>query len=141
MRKKNESGASLLEFALIAPMLIMLVMGIIDFGWLLSQQQDVRHGAREAARLAAVNAGDVAAMTGLACDAMQVSTGATITFDRGTGLVGATAGVTMTAPVNSLTGFSQLPFAGSIYPSTFTEALSFRLEQQASWTNGSGTCP
>lgn len=141
MRIRNESGASLLEFALIAPLLVMLLMGIIDFGWILSQQQDVRHGAREAARLAAVDAGDVAAMTVLACDAMQVSSGATITFDPGTGLVGATGTVTMVAPVTSLTGFSQVPFAGSIYPSTFTETLSFRLEQQASWTSGSGTCP
>ncbi len=140
-RRGTERGASLVEFALVAPLLIMLVMGIIDFGWILSQSQDVRHGAREAARLAAVDAGSVAAMTTLVCDAMNVSNGATVTFDRGSGSVGATGGVSIDAPVTTLTGFSSLPFVGALYPTVFTESLTFRLEQAANWTNGSGTCP
>ena len=140
-RRVTDRGASLVEFAMVAPLLIMLVMGIIDFGWILSQNQDVRHGAREAARLAAVDAGSVGAMTTLACNAMPVSNGATVTFDRGTGAVGATGVVTIDAPVTTLTGFSSLPFVGALYPTTFTESLTFRLEQAANWTNGSGTCP
>ena len=73
--RDRERGANLVEFALIAPLLIMLVMGIIDFGWILSTQQDVRHGAREAARVAAVNTGSTAAMGTLVCGAMNVSSG------------------------------------------------------------------
>lgn len=140
-RRAADHGASLVEFALVAPLLIMLVMGIIDFGWILSQNQDVRHGAREAARLAAVDAGSVVAMTSLVCDAMNVSSGATVTFDRGSGAVGATGQVTIQAPVTTLTGFSRLAFVGALYPTVFTESLTFRLEQAADWTNGSGTCP
>jgi Flp pilus assembly protein TadG len=140
-KRATERGASLVEFAMVAPLLIMLVMGIIDFGWILSQNQDVRHGAREAARLAAVDAGSVGTMTTLVCDAMNVSSGATVTFDRGTGLVGATGVVTIDAPVTTLTGFSSLPFVGALYPTMFSETLTFRLEQAANWTNGSGVCP
>ena len=137
----SERGASLVEFAMVAPLLIMLVMGIIDFGWILSQNQDIRHGAREAARLAAVDAGSVTVMTTLVCDAMNVSSGATVTFDPGAGSVGATGTVAVDSPVTTLTGFSSLPFVGALYPTTFTESLTFRLEQDATWTVGSGTCP
>lgn len=140
-RRMVERGASLVEFAMVAPLLIMLVMGIIDFGWILSQNQDVRHGAREAARLAAVDAGSVAAMTTLVCDAMNVSSGATVTFDRGSGTVGATGGINIDAPVTTLTGFASLPFVGALYPTTFSDTLTFRLEQAATWSNGSGICP
>jgi Flp pilus assembly protein TadG len=140
-KRVAQRGASLVEFAMVAPLLMMLVMGIIDFGWILSQNQDVRHGAREAARLAAVDAGSIASMTTLVCDAMNVSSGATVTFDPGAGSVGATGAVTVDSPVTTLTGFSSLPFVGAIYPTTFTESLTFRLEQAASWSSGSATCP
>jgi Flp pilus assembly protein TadG len=140
--RDRERGANLVEFALIAPLLIMLVMGIIDFGWILSTQQDVRHGAREAARLAAVNTDTTANMVTLVCGAMNVSSGAKVTFAGGGGAIGTTGTITLEAPVKSLTGFSSLPFANSIYPTTFTETVKFRLEQAASnWANGNGTCP
>jgi Flp pilus assembly protein TadG len=142
MGRDRERGANLVEFALIAPLLIMLVMGIIDFGWILSTQQDVRHGAREAARLAAVNTDNTANMATLACTAMNVSSGATVTFNTGGGAVGNSGSIVLVAPVASLSGFSSLPFAGALYPTTFTETVAFRLEQPASkWTDGSGTCP
>ena len=121
----------------------MLVMGIIDFGWILSTQQDVRHGAREAARVAAVNTGSTAAMATLVCGAMNVSSGSTVTFNKGGGAIGNTGSVSLTSPVTSLTGFAKLPFANAIYPTTFTESVAFRLEQPASlWSDGeSGSCP
>jgi Flp pilus assembly protein TadG len=140
--RDRERGANLVEFALIAPLLIMLVMGIIDFGWILSTQQDVRHGAREAARLAAVNAGDTATMASMVCDAMNVSSGAEVTFSYSGAAIGNSGSVVLEAPVTSLTGFATLPFANAIYPSTFTETVDFRLEQPATWATGTGgTCP
>ena len=56
-RGKGDEGAALVEFALIAPILFLLIFGVIEFGWAFSQNMDVRHGARETARLAAVNYG------------------------------------------------------------------------------------
>ena len=142
VRRDRERGANLVEFALIAPLLIMLVMGIIDFGWILSTQQDARHGAREAARLAAVNTDSTVNMTTLVCSSMNVSNGATVTFNTGGGAVGNSGSIILVAPVSSLTGFSSLPFASAVYPTTFTEDVTFRLEQPATkWANGSGTCP
>ncbi|MGH8929012.1 MAG: TadE/TadG family type IV pilus assembly protein [Acidimicrobiia bacterium] len=136
----RERGANLVEFAILAPLLVMLVLGIIDFAWILSTHQDVRHGAREAARLAAVSTDNEVAMAGLVCNAMNFSVGATITFSGGGGDIGDTGTVTVVSPVSSLTGFSSLPFAGAIYPTTFTESIDFRLEQPASWSNGGATC-
>ena len=53
-RRPRERGAVLVEFAIISPVLALLLFGVIEFGWAFSQNLDVRHGAREAARLAAV---------------------------------------------------------------------------------------
>lgn len=50
-----DRGASLVEFALVMPLLLLLLFGVIEFAWLFTQNLDVRHGAREAARLIAVN--------------------------------------------------------------------------------------
>ncbi len=142
MSRKRERGANLVEFALVAPLLIALVFGIVDFAWILSQQQDVRHGAREAARLAAVNTDTGPNMATLTCSAMNVSSGAVVTFGRTGDQPGDTGNVSVVSPVVSLTGFSSLPFVGAIYPTTFTEAITFRLEQLATWTDATGgTCP
>jgi Flp pilus assembly protein TadG len=142
-RRRKERGANLVEFALLAPFLIVLLLGIIDFSWFLFQYQDVRHGTREAARLAATNTDSVAAMTTRVCDAMSTANGAAITFADGGGAIGNTASVTVVANVVSLTGFSQLPFVNALYPSTLNESLQFRLEQQSTnWSpGGPGTCP
>lgn len=52
--KNNENGQTLVEFALILPILLLLVMGIIQFGMILSGQIAVTNAAREGARVAAV---------------------------------------------------------------------------------------
>ena len=55
-RARGDEGAALVEFAFVMPLLFLLVFGIIEFGWAFRQNLDVRHGAREGTRLAAVNA-------------------------------------------------------------------------------------
>lgn len=45
-------GASAVEFALIAPWLVMLVFGIIEFGYIFMARQMVHHAAADAARMA-----------------------------------------------------------------------------------------
>ena len=44
--------------ALVAPFLLLLLFGIIEFAWVFGQNLSVTHGAREGARLAAVDFGD-----------------------------------------------------------------------------------
>jgi Flp pilus assembly protein TadG len=52
---RNERGTALVEFALIAPLLFLLLFGIIDFGRALDYYNQVTQLAGQAARAAAVN--------------------------------------------------------------------------------------
>ena len=52
---KNEKGQALVEFALILPILLILVCGIIDFGWLYYNQITLNNAAREGARYAVIH--------------------------------------------------------------------------------------
>ena len=55
-RASDDRGAVIVEFALIAPILILLVAGTIQFGIMYSQYQVLQGAAREGARCAAVQA-------------------------------------------------------------------------------------
>lgn len=56
--KSEEKGQSLVEFALLSVPLLLLLLGIIEFGWLFNGQIVLTGAAREGARTAAV-IGDV----------------------------------------------------------------------------------
>ena len=51
-RVRSQSGAELVEFALVLPILLLVFGGIVDFGLLLQRQQVITNAAREGARLA-----------------------------------------------------------------------------------------
>lgn len=53
-QSRREGGAALVEFALIAPVLFLVLFGIIEFGIALNDYQSIRHGVRDGARQAAV---------------------------------------------------------------------------------------
>ena len=50
----RERGAAAVEFALVAPVLLWLVFGIISYGYMLSFRQAISQAAAEGARAAAV---------------------------------------------------------------------------------------
>lgn len=52
---KNEKGQAMVEFALILPILLMLIGGIMDFGWVFSNILIANNASREAARYAAIH--------------------------------------------------------------------------------------
>ncbi len=54
--EENERGAVLVEFGLIAPIMITLLLGIVQFGLVLNQIQGLHSAAREGARTAAIPA-------------------------------------------------------------------------------------
>jgi hypothetical protein len=51
-RLKSERGAELIEFALIFPILLLVVVGIIDFGFLFQRYEVLTNATREGARMA-----------------------------------------------------------------------------------------
>ena len=150
---RDERGASLVEFALVLPLLAILLFGIIEASWAFAQQNDVRHGAREGARLATVDFGNVATIGQEVCDRMDIvypSETPTVTLTPilpGTGRLGDSASITVSSSPDSLTGVIDAIFGGL----TMSSTIEFRLEQPieetdvAQWWNGgaggSFTCP
>lgn len=55
---KKEKGQAMVEFALILVPLLILIGGIIDFGWIFYHKVIVNNAAREGARYAAIHSKD-----------------------------------------------------------------------------------
>jgi Flp pilus assembly protein TadG len=55
---KNRKGQSLVETALVLPIVLLLFCGIVDFGWIMGNQLIADNSCREGARLGAVVATD-----------------------------------------------------------------------------------
>jgi Flp pilus assembly protein TadG len=136
--------------AMILPVIVLLLFGVIEMSWLFAQANDVRHGAREGARLAAVNWGDSTAIGTEVCNRMDLADGnLVVTFaDASAGIDdGARASIgriQVTLTPSSLTGM----FDGLIGGNTIVSDIAFVLEQpitpEAQWWNdgagGSHTC-
>src|SRR5438477_9560363 len=54
-RLRQEDGTSLVEFALVLPLLLLLLLGMLDFGKAINYWLDDTHLANEGARFAAVD--------------------------------------------------------------------------------------
>lgn len=54
VRRRDEHGAAMVEFALIAPLFIALVFAVISYGYMLSYRQGMSQAAAEATRVIAV---------------------------------------------------------------------------------------
>jgi Flp pilus assembly protein TadG len=114
---RSEDGAALVEFTLVVPILVVLVMGILWFGRALNYGIDETHLANEAARYATVNKNPGPAATlqesvrGQA-DSSELKNGGTssvpspgqlcIDFPNGTSNVGDPVKVTMSVNFNWL---------------------------------------
>src|SRR5207249_11200006 len=151
-RTVGESGASLVEFALIIPLFVLLLFGLIDFGWAYTQYLDVKSGAREGARLAIVDAGTGASKNAKCKDIQsQVkskmsdsdSSKVTVILDAtdsngNTKIdVGEPASITVQYPKKSLTGVTSIFLSGDMH-----STVIMRMEQVADWstTNALGVC-
>ena len=51
-RRRSDSGAELIELAIVLPILLVVVAGIVDFGFLFQRYEAVTNAAREGARVA-----------------------------------------------------------------------------------------
>ena len=130
----RERGASLVEFAILAPLLIVLVFGVIDFSWVFAQNLGVRSGAREAARIAAVDFGDGQAIADEVCARTDFVSNVELLITSDQTLVppnteynpGDEVTTTITSDIDTLTGLFD-----SFFPTPFTlsSSVSIRLEQ------------
>lgn len=136
-RDRKERGANLVEFALVAPLLFALLFGMIEFGWAFAQNLDVKHTAREAGRLAAVNS-TAAEIEGRVCDNDLLSSTHVTEISRAGGAVaGDTATLTVSANLQEITGLFSWVLGGI----TLSSTVEFRLEQDATAWNGSDLAP
>lgn len=138
--RRRETGAALVELAMVLPLLLLLLFGIIEASWAFAQQNDVRHGAREGARSAAVDFGTAAQVGQVVCDRMDVvnpSQGITVTLSplTSSGATGGLATIEVNANIQTLTGFFDPLFGGDV-----SSEIEFRTEQPATgnpeWWNG-----
>ncbi len=53
--RRDEHGAAAVEFVLVVPILLVVVFGIINFGFVFAQQISLSNGARQGARYAVVD--------------------------------------------------------------------------------------
>ena len=147
-RRSGEDGATMVEFALILPMLLLILMGIIEFGWMFTQAMEVRHSAREGARMAAVNydgentsgPDQTTVIRDEMCRRMSTDDPSTVDIrlvDNTKSKVGEYGIVAVERSHQTLSNF--FPF----FPSTLSTEVEFRLERPASWsaTVGVKPCP
>jgi Flp pilus assembly protein TadG len=123
---RRQKGAALVEFAILMPLLVLLLLGIVEFGWGLAQQIDVRHKAREALRLVIVDSpqADIEARV---CGNDIVPSAAVTEISLDTGLdPGTAATVTVTANLQQITGLFG-PFWGP--NPTISSTVEGRVEQ------------
>lgn len=123
---KKENGQSLVEFAIVLPMLLLLVCGIIDFGWLFYNQLSLDNCAREAARYGAVNAAKTdcdalirAKIDETAADSLKESLTASIVFSAPSAPCTGNITVTLKSNIKILT-----PLLGIFYENQEKEITS-----------------
>jgi hypothetical protein len=146
-RARGGRGAALVEFALILPILAMLIFGIIDFGKLFNDWQQLRQGVRQAAREGAVTnfaSPPPCTLTGFTGSAEMQALACKVKGKAGLGdgirvgfwlpdsgvtpkawSSGGTLRVCAMAPAESLTGITRPFLNGKVY----TARVDIRIEQ------------
>ena len=86
-RRQSERGAELVEFALVFPLLLLISLGIIDFGLLFQRYEVLTNDAREGARVSVLPGYNNADITARVNQYLQATSLSSVTV---TTVVGAT---------------------------------------------------
>lgn len=137
-RDRSEEGAAAVEFALVAMILVTLLVGIMQFGYLFFQWNEITHAAREGARWAALEypAGSVATPDTVRYKVAQAAPDMGLTDadiivtpeNPGIGDVGDPATVTVTHAVPLFTPIMQNIFGTSDATFTLQSTATLRIE-------------
>jgi Flp pilus assembly protein TadG len=116
---RQDRGAAAVEFALLLPLLLLIVFGIIDFGRALNAQITLTQAAREGARMAALGESNVVSGTQAAATGLSPVTVTVTSCPAGAGpgvnaVVKVSYSFSFVTPIN---GIAKL-FGGSGFGST-----------------------
>ena len=128
-RERSDRGASLIEFAIILPLLVMMLLGIIEFGWAFAQNLEVKHVAREVGRLATVGDPDNQIDARVCGATVAVIQEASVS---GGNSAGDTVTITVVATLQQVTGFFEWALGST---DNLTSEVVVRLEQDLSWNS------
>jgi Flp pilus assembly pilin Flp len=140
MPDRGEDGAAAVEFALLLPLLVLLLFGIIEFGFAFSTRIQATNAAREAARQAVVGVDDWGDIGGkpfwqVVKEDAGVASISNCTLSVDDDVVGGTLTVSFDFPLNLAIPFMPNPPSWK----TGRASASMRIEQ-LSVSGGPGGC-
>ena len=154
-RLNDERGTSLVEFALILPLLLLILFGVLDFGKAFNYRNDQTHLAAEGARWAVVNSnpggGTLQEYIQQQADSAELRTNAQVCIsfpnnsETGTsGQVGDPVNVTVKSDYNWILFLASGSGGGLNLPTTISGSATMRLEAQptnfSAGGGGTGSC-
>jgi Flp pilus assembly protein TadG len=154
-RLNDERGTSLVEFALILPLLLLILFGVLDFGKAFNYRNDQTHLAAEGARWAVVNSnpggGTLQEYIQQQADSAELRTNAQVCIsfptnsETGTsGQVGDPVNVTVKSDYNWIPFLASGSGGGLNLPTTISGSATMRLEAQPTnfspGPGGTGSC-
>ena len=113
--RAGERGAAAIEFALILPILVILVFGVIEFGRVFNAQISITNAAREGARYMAIHNSAPGARTAAANAAPSLTPALSVgSVDVGPCVLGSPVTVTVRYTVDFITGYfgANIPLTG-----------------------------
>lgn len=109
MPERSERGAAAVEFALLLPVLLMLVLGTIEFGRVYNAQITLTNAARDGVRVMAISNDPTGAKTAAKNAAASISTtipNSDITLSTQVCSTGAQVTLTISYTLSSITGIA-----------------------------------
>ncbi|MEN8040223.1 MAG: TadE/TadG family type IV pilus assembly protein [Actinomycetota bacterium] len=105
----------MVEMAIVMPLFLMLLFGIMEAGWAFSQQVEMRNATREGARLAVVDWGTGDQVIDETCSRADLSgAGTTFTVTVNTESVTVNASKTYQSLTGMIDGFAGLTMSSSV---------------------------
>ena len=113
----NEDGQALVEFALVLPILVLLLIGMMEFGLLLYNQQVITNASREGARFGIVSRNPRWDVNQISAVVDNYCLNHMITFGSGTPLT-----------VGPTTGGPHPPASAAAFQDTLTVVVEFQYD-------------
>lgn len=121
---KKKRGQAMVEFALIIPLFLLILMGIMEFGLVFHEYLVVTQAAREGARVAVLGGGDAEVFTTVNNVAVSIDRGAlATTIAPAVRVRGLQVTVSVTNPVPITTPLFRAIFPQNPYPVSGTSIM------------------